>query len=152
MRAIDALLASPRAAVTHGTALPGSVDGARFSVSCQNWRRPGAGAQAFQAGNPKDRLAWAAYTFRSAERRRVRVELGVSRARGAKIAAYWDGRLLGVVDAPGGSSRPAFDDVDVPPGIHGLIVRAAAGAFDLHAVQVSETRRSTRAPGAAPKP
>jgi hypothetical protein len=136
MRAVDALAASARAPVTHGTSVPGSIEGGAFSVSCQNWRRPRAGGQAFAAGNPKERFSWASYTLRSPERRRVAVELAVSSARGARIVAYWDGRFAGVIDATDGSSRPAIGELEATPGLHGLIVRAAAGSFVLDAIRV----------------
>lgn len=136
MRAIDALLASPRAPVTHGAAVPGTVEGGRFSVGSQNWRKPRAGGQELTAGNANTHFAWASYTLRSADRRRVAVELAVSGARRARIAAYWDGRFLGSIDVPGGSSRATLGEVEATPGLHGLIVRAASGSFVLDAVHV----------------
>jgi len=131
--ALTELAAQAPAAVTAGTAIPGSVDGNAFMVSSRLWDTPGSGPRAFTAGSACTTFAWASYVFRSPEAAPRNVSLSLSNASGT-VQVYWDGALL--------CSQPATTNVTCTtgvagPGLHGVIVRAGTGAFSLNSLSIN---------------
>ena len=137
IRALEALAKRPRAPITHGAPLPATVDGEAFAVSSRSWDRPGTGSRGFTAGPGQERFAWASYTLRADAPGRRQVVLEASSLLGGKVAAYWDGRLLGTHDLGFARHRTIpLGEVEAGPGLHGLIVRAVTGGFTVHTVSV----------------
>lgn len=137
LQAIDELRARPRAPTTHGTPVPGTAEGNAFAFSSRGWDRPGSGRRDYSSGDANQRFVWASYTFRTSETQSVRVQLRASGASGARVAAYWDGTLLGSREVGRGTRVViTFEPIQVGSGPHGLIVRAVAGSFTLDDVQV----------------
>ncbi len=136
-RGIDELVAAPRAAVTHGMALPGAIPGGQLAVMSRNWGSPAAGSATFEAGDPNNLLVWGSYTFAATESSQRTLSLSVANGRsGAQVAVYWDGLLLGTQAVGAAATTLSFGNVNVTPGLHGVIVRASSGSFDLAEVRV----------------
>ena len=133
LQAIDRLRGTPRVAVSLGHGIPSTVTGAEFHVDSAGWRRPGTGSQGYKAGNGTQTFAWANYAYHPGSGSTATVTLAVSGASAdAQVGAYWNGVLLGTKPASGTVS---FGSVDVDPHmLHGLIVRAVSGSFNLDSI------------------
>lgn len=128
--AIDALNAADRAPITFGTLVPGSIAGNAADACSSNW---GCTLNSFTA-NGSDNV-WASYTFRSTASSAWTVNLAVTGATSATIAVYVDGMLVGTQTATGGTL--SFNAGTIGAGLHGVIVRAAAGSFSIDSVAVA---------------
>jgi hypothetical protein len=135
LQGIDRLRGTPRVAVSLGHGIPSTVTGAQFHVDSAGWRRPGTGSQAYAAGNGTEKFAWANYAYHPGSGTSATVTLTVSGASaGAQVGVYWNGVLLGAKPATGTVS---FGSVPVDPHmLHGLIVRAVSGTFNLDSIDV----------------
>lgn len=134
LRAIDALNTTPAARISYGAPIPGSVAGNMPSV-CSNYGCPPIpDSRTLSAARGRDDIAWVAYSFLSDESHPRKVVVSVSRTSGARVAVYFDGVSLGIRDAPKG--RLTFDAGTVDPGLHGVVVRVAAGSFWVDQVAV----------------
>ena len=127
LRAIDQLNTTPAAPISYGVPIPGSVAGNMPSICSTYGCPPIPDYRLLTAAGGSDEIAWAGYSFLAKESRPRNVVVSISRASGAQIAVYLDGISLGTRDAPGGSLT--FNAGTVDPGLHGVIVRAAAGSF-----------------------
>jgi hypothetical protein len=79
-------------------------------------------------------IIWASYPFLSNDSVSRNVVVTVSRANAAQVAVYLDGVSLGTQNADQGTLT--FNAGIVNPGLHGVIVRAAAGSFWVNQVDV----------------
>ncbi len=134
LRAIDQLKATPAAPISYGAPIPGPVPGKLPSICSTYGCPPIPDYRTLTAAGGRDDIAWAGYSFLSNESRPRNVVVSISRASGAQVAVYLDGVSLGTRDAPGG--RLTFNAGTVDPGLHGVIVRAAAGSFWVDQVAV----------------
>lgn len=135
LQALERVRAMTPVELAHGTAIPGSTEGNQFSMSAPGEIRPGRGARAYSSA-PRP-FRWGAYTFRASTPSSRVVVLDVSKASAdAEIVVYWDGQLVGRARAPRGSGSVELPGVTVTPGLHGVIVGAASGTFDLEKVSV----------------
>lgn len=129
LAAIDALNAASRAPLTFGTAVPGSIAGSAWDV-CSDWV---SASNNYTADGSN--FIWGSYTFRSSGTASWTVNLTFTSASNASVAVYVDGNLVGTKTTTGGAL--AFTAGSISTGLHGVIVRAAAGNFALDQVSVT---------------
>lgn len=135
LSAIDKLNASPRLAPAFGIQVPGKIPGNTPDVCSRGWGcNPIQPWDHFTADGSK--IIWASYTFLSSAASSWKVNLSVSNATNAQVSVYVDGIPEGTQSTSGGSV--SFITGTVNPGIHGVIVRAASGTFDVGTVSVSQ--------------
>jgi len=127
--AIDALNATARAPLTFGTAVPGSMAGSAWDV-CSSWV---SASNNYTADGSN--FIWGSYTFRSTTAASWTVNISFASASNASVAVYVDGNLVGTKTTTGGAL--AFAAGPIGTGLHGVIVRAAAGSFALDKVSVA---------------
>lgn len=142
--AIDSLNTNPRAALTLGTSVPGSIAGNTANACSRGLNCNFQPEESFTADGSQ--IIWASYTFRSSQISPWMVNLSVTIPNGApsnpSLAVYVDGNLIGTQSTSGGSL--SFNAGNINPGLHGVIVRAVSGSFTLNSVAVA----SSTAPGA----
>ena len=131
--AIDALNAAQRTPLALGTQVPGSV-ASRAADACSRGWGCSPLADSFTADG--SRIVWASYSFRSSASASWTVKLSFTSASNASVAVYVDGKLVGTQNTTGGAL--SFNAGTVGTGLHGVIVRAAAGAFSLNSVAVAQ--------------
>ena len=84
-----------------------------------------------EGGNP----VWASYSFRSAGPATWKVTLSFSNASSnSQVAVYVDGVLVGTQGTAGESV--SYNANVASAGLHGVVVRAAAGSFLIKSVAV----------------
>jgi hypothetical protein len=130
--AIDALNTASRTPITFGAAFPGSVNGIA-SDTCSNIYN--CNRNGFGGGG----IVWASYSFHSTESSPWFVNVSVSGATNASVAVYVDGNLIGTQTTTGGTL--SFEAGTVAEGLHGVIVRSAAGTFIVGSVAVAPKLR-----------
>lgn len=140
-KALDILNTSERALVTVGTAVPGTVLGSMPNVCSRGWGcAPIAPWESFVAStNPAtsmNQILWTSYTFRSATASpwTIKVSTTSSNVTPASLAVYVDGVLVGTQPVTGNTL--SFNAGVISPGVHGVIVKAAAGSFNVNTVEV----------------
>jgi hypothetical protein len=133
LQAIDALNAAPRAAVTFGTSVPGSVSGLNADTCSQGWGcSPMGNFDSF--GN---QIIWASYSFNSTAASTWTINLTFTTAsNNSSVAVYVDGVLIGTKSTTGESL--SFPAGTVGSGLHGVIVQAGAGTFIVNAISVAQ--------------
>ena len=136
LAAIDTLNASSRAALTFGTLAPGAIAGSIADICSRGWGcNPIQSYDGFTADGSK--IIWASYSFRSTASSLWSVNLSfTSASANASVAVYVDGTLIGTQNTAGGPL--SFSAGTIGPGLHGVVVRAAAGAFSLNSVAVAQ--------------
>jgi len=127
LKGIDQLNATAMAPISYGTPVPGSVAGNMASLCSIFGCPPIPDGLSFTATRGSDNLNWASYPFRASDSISRNVVVSVSAASGAQVRVYLDGASLGTLNA--GQGDLVFDAGTVDPGLHGVIVRAAAGTF-----------------------
>jgi hypothetical protein len=131
LRGIDLLNATPVSPISYGTPIPGRVAGNMPSICSTYGCPPIPDYRSFRADGE---IAWASYSFLSNDSRSRNVVLTVSRANGAQVAVYLDGVSIGTRNTNQGTLTFTAGIVD--PGLHGVIVRAAAGSFWVNQVEL----------------
>jgi hypothetical protein len=132
--AIDALNAAPRAALTFGTPVPGTVAGNIPDTCSRHWGcTPLEPWDNFTADG--SRIIWASYSFRSPAPAQWLVSVSVTGATNARVAVYVDGTLLGTLATTGGIL--SFNSGMISAGLHGVVVRAVGGQFTVSSVAVA---------------
>ena len=131
LQAIDALNAAPKAAVTFGTSVPGSVSGTNADTCSQGYGCSPMGTM----GSSGNQILWASYTFNSTAASSWSINLTFTTASSnASVAVYVDGVLIGTKSTTGGAL--SFPAGTIGSGLHGVIVQAAAGSFKVNAISV----------------
>lgn len=128
--ATDALNAAQHAPLTLGTPVPGSIAGNTIDTCSRGW----GCSPSFTADGSQ--VLWASYAFRSSSSAPWTVNLSFTSASNASVAVYVDGKLIGTQSTTGGAL--SFNAGTIGPGLHGVIVRAAAGSFSLNSVAVAQ--------------
>jgi hypothetical protein len=131
--AIDALNGTQRAPLTLGTLVPGSVASSVADACSRGWGCSPL-TDSFTADGSK--IVWASYSFRSSASASWTVNLSFTSASNAAVAIYLDGKLIGTQNTSGGAL--SFNAGTVGMGLHGVIVRVAAGTFSLNSVAVAQ--------------
>jgi hypothetical protein len=132
--AIDALNATPRAPVSIGTLVPGSVAGIKTDVCSRGWQcRPSNPWDAFTADG--FRYIWAGYLFNSTAAASWTVNLAVAATTASDVSVYVDGVLVGTQNTTGGPL--SFPAGTIGAGLHGVVVRAVTGSFTLDTIGVA---------------
>ena len=131
--AIDALNATQRTPLALGTQVPGNVAGSAADACSRGWGCSPLGDSFTADGS---RVVWASYSFRSSASAPWTVNLSFTNANNASVAVYVDGKLIGTQNTTGGAL--SFNAGPVGPGLHGVVVRAAAGTFLLSSVAVAQ--------------
>jgi hypothetical protein len=124
MRAVDSLNGMERAPVTFGRAVPASIRGDSMSLSYVNsgaFIRP---------------PSWRSYVIRVDQAGTYGVTVGVSNVQSGTVAICVDGVLVGTTTPTGTGTTPKYT-VALAPGLHGVMVRCTAGAFNIDRVNVS---------------
>jgi hypothetical protein len=132
LKGIDQLNATAMTPISHGTSIPGSVAGNMPSICSTYGCPPIPDYLRFSADGRQ--ITWASYTFLSNESLSRNVVVSVSNANSAQVAVYLDGVSLGTRNTNQGTVT--FNAGIVDPGLHGVIVRAAAGSFWVNRVAV----------------
>jgi hypothetical protein len=134
LRALDTIDAAPLEAPTYGTAIPGTVPGVAFGVNNVGMSKTGTGGRSYaQNGDGWSVNAWGSYTFRATDTAARSVVVNLASASGS-IAVTVDGVGLGTKTAATGNLT--FPAGTLAPGLHGVIVSAAAGSFTVNSVSV----------------
>jgi hypothetical protein len=134
LKGIDQLNATAVIPISYGTPIPGKVAGNTPNICSTYGCPPIPNSRNFTAGRGGGNLNWATYSFLSNDSVARNVLVSVSRANGAQLAVYLDGVALGTRNTDEGVL--VFKAGIVEPGLHGLIVRAAAGSFWVDQVEV----------------
>jgi hypothetical protein len=135
MRALDNIAASAKGAITHGTALPATVEGNAFSVDATGYTFHGAGYTGPYTINNDGRTC---YTFRepaSGTLRSVVLLIGANPVPTGNVAVYVDGVQIATPRTATAGSM-TFPAINFSAGLHGVIVRAVSGSFSLVSVAV----------------
>lgn len=130
LKAVDALNASQRAALTFGTPIPGSVPGNAPDICSRAYSCNQSNFTSSGSGN----VIWASYAFRSPTTAQHSVTLSFSSASYAQVALYVDGVLIGTQGTSGAGL--IFNAGTLGAGVHGVIVKAVSGSFSLSSVAV----------------
>jgi hypothetical protein len=131
--AIDALNAAQHAPLTLGTPVPGNIASSAADTCSRGW---GCSPLTDSFTADGSRIVWASYSFRSSGIASWTVNLSFNNASSdASVAVYVDGTLVGTQSTTGGAL--SFNASRVNPGLHGVIVRAAAGSFSLKSIAVA---------------
>lgn len=134
LAALDAIDASPLEAATYGTAIPGTVPGLSFAVNNVGASKTGTGGRSYaQNGDGWSVNVWGSYTFRATDTASRSVVVNLASASGTVTVAV-DGVALGTKPAAAGDIT--FPAGTLAPGLHGVMVSAAAGSFTLQSVSV----------------
>lgn len=131
LAAIDQLSRTAPAAITSGTAVPGTVKGTAAAVCSRVW---GCDRGALGAGTG---VSWLSYTFREQQRAPWKVTVEVKGAKDAAVAVYVDSRLVGLQAVPDGAgSIMTTTGTALTPGLHSVIVRTTKGTATVKTVSV----------------
>src|SRR5229473_1794080 len=134
LKGIDQLNATAVTPISYGTPIPGKVAGNMPNICSTYGCPPIPSSRNFTAAPGWENLNWATYTFLSNDSAARNILVSASRASGAQVAVYLDGVALGTRNTDEGVL--VFKAGIVEPGLHGLIVRAAAGSFSVDQVEV----------------
>ena len=134
LKGIDQLNTAAVTPISYGTPIPGKVAGNTPNICSTYGCPPIAASRSFTAARGGGNLNWATYSFLSGDSTARNVLVSVSRASGGQLAVYLDGVALGTRSTDEGVL--VFKAGIVEPGLHGLIVRAAAGSFSVDQVEV----------------
>ncbi|HTP27931.1 MAG TPA: hypothetical protein VMK12_20040 [Anaeromyxobacteraceae bacterium] len=137
LRAVDALAARPRAAITVGSPIPGRLPGASHTISSTFGRASSGAGFALTAtarGWRTDTAQFTGYLFRMARAASRSIRLTLSGSSRGKVSVYFDGAALGTVGVVNGPIT--FRIGAVAPGLHGVIVQAVQGRFIIEQVAV----------------
>ncbi len=126
MTAVDELRGRAPAAITVGTAVPATVDGNTWLVNSDMYGSGSAGSVNMSSTGRR----WAAYLFR-ADSAFTATTVALSWSGAGAPQVYVDGAPLTSTD--GGTTWTVGA---LAPGLHGVIVRAASGAFTLNSVSL----------------
>lgn len=132
LAAIDQLRTAPKAALSYGTPIPGSVSGTAPGACSRNWGCSPLNPASFSSSGSG--VTWASYTFRAPSAGTRSVTLNFSSGTSAQVAVYVDGALVGSQTTSG--APLIFSPGSLDAGLHGVIVRALSGSFTLSSVAV----------------
>lgn len=128
LAAIDALDAKPRAAVSYGALMPGTLDAAQPSAA-NNY---GGHASKLAPGD------WYAYTFRVDQPGSYAVSALASATAAGGLEFLVDGQSLGTaMVGTGGASETAQYPVTLAAGLHSVAIRARGGALSVTQIHVN---------------
>ncbi len=135
LAALEDLNGMARSPLKHGTPIPGASDGNNFRYTSLDWGTAGRGAKVYS--HEPGQANWGTYTFRANVRSQRKLVLEITEASSdARASVFWDGVLVSAKELPSGDARIVVGSVDVTPGLHGVIVRAASGTFELREVAI----------------
>jgi len=128
LKAIDALAAAPRAAVTYGALLPGTLDAAQPSVANQY----GGHASNLAPGN------WLGYTFRVASDGSYSVSALAKATTAGGLEILVDGQSLGVamVAVSASDQETTAFPVTLAAGLHSVAIRGRSGSLGVTQLHV----------------
>jgi hypothetical protein len=141
LQAIDALNSTSRAAVTFGTAVPGSVSasvssGVYADMCSRGWGcNPMNTSDQFVTTIGSNYINWASFCFNSTSSspKQWTVNLTYISASSPTVAVYIDGVLIG-----SGSALSYTSTGLIGSGLHSVIVKATSGSFKLGSLAVTQ--------------